>query len=140
MLMLFWHGVHALQASVHAFFSRSAPCRRRRIHQVPAPCWHRASYNHKQTLPCPSLPPSPQPAIHVHPALAVLFPLFAAAALAALLPLMMFLSFRREFAALHPAWPPHYLFLARRVFGALVRNNQMKVGVKASAAVTFGCL
>lgn len=58
----------------------------------------------------------------------MLFPLFAAAALAALLPLMMFLSFRREFAALHPAWPPHYLFLAQRVFGALVRNNQMKVG------------
>ena len=41
---------------------------------------------------------------------------------------MMFLSFRREFAAMHPAWPPHYLFLARRVFGALVRNNQLKVG------------
>ncbi|PRW33202.1 NADH dehydrogenase subunit 6 [Chlorella sorokiniana] len=83
LLLLFWHGVHALQ-----------------------------------------------PAIHVHPALAVLFPLFAAAALAALLPLMMFLSFRQEFAALHPAWPPHYLFLARRVFGALVRNNQMKVSAK----------
>ncbi len=61
----------------------------------------------------------------------MLFPLFAAAALAALLPLMMFLSFRREFAALHPAWPPHYLFLARRVFGALVRNNQLKVGAQA---------
>lgn len=34
---------------------------------------------------------------------------------------------RSEFGALHPLWPPHFLFLARRLLRALNSNGQLKV-------------
>lgn len=68
--------------------------------------------------------------LRVHPGLMALFPLFAAACLAALLPPLMYLSFRSEFQGLHPAWPPHYAFLARRLLRALGSSGQLKVTAK----------
>ena len=74
-----------------------------------------------------SLPP--QHALHAHPGFTVLYPLLGVSTLALLLPLLLFLSFRAEFAGLHPAWPPHYAFLARRMLRALAANSaQLKVG------------
>ncbi|KAI3431679.1 hypothetical protein D9Q98_004725 [Chlorella vulgaris] len=68
--------------------------------------------------------------IHVHPVLIGVFPLFGAAALLLLLPPILYLSFRQEFGALHPMWPPHYLFLVRRLLRALSGNKQLKVTAK----------
>lgn len=71
-----------------------------------------------------------QHAIHAHPAFTVLFPLSGATALALLLPPILYLSFASEFAGLHPAWPPHYIFLARRLMRALSSSGQLKVTAK----------
>jgi hypothetical protein len=68
-----------------------------------------------------------QAAFHVHPILIVSFPLFGATALLLLLPPILYLSFRSEFGALHPAWPPHYVFLVRRLLRALSGSKQLKV-------------
>lgn len=71
-----------------------------------------------------------QHAIHVHHTLIMLFPLFGAAGLALLLPPILYLGFASEFASLHPLWPPHYLFLARRLLRALSSSGQLKVSAK----------
>lgn len=63
----------------------------------------------------------------MHPALAALFPLFAAASLLLVLPPVMYLSFRQEFGTLHPAWPPHFIFLVRRLLRAFGSSKQLKV-------------
>jgi hypothetical protein len=85
-----------------------------------------------------STPECLQPAIHAHPGFTLLFPLFGAAALASLLPLLLYLSFRAEFAALHPAYPPHYVFLVRRLLRALSGSKQLKVGGRYSAGQEEG--
>ncbi|KAL4440034.1 hypothetical protein ABPG75_003035 [Micractinium tetrahymenae] len=71
-----------------------------------------------------------QHAVHVHHSLTALFPLFGAGGLALLLPPILYLSFASEFAGLHPLWPPHYLFLTRRLLRALSSSGQLKVSAK----------
>jgi hypothetical protein len=78
--------------------------------------------------------------IHVHPVLIGVFPLFGAAALLLLLPPILYLSFRQEFGALHPMWPPHYLFLVRRLLRALSGNKQLKVRWMACCLLCLPCL
>lgn len=69
-----------------------------------------------------------QHAVHVHHSLTMLFPLFGAAGLALLLPPILYLGLASEFGGLHPLWPPHYVFLSRRLLRALQNSRQLKVG------------
>lgn len=80
--------------------------------------------------PAATSAPRAQPVLRVHPVLMALFPLFAATCLALLLPPLVYLSFRSEFVGLHPAWPPHFAFLARRLLRALGSGGQLKVSAK----------
>ncbi|KAL4423455.1 hypothetical protein ABPG77_005407 [Micractinium sp. CCAP 211/92] len=71
-----------------------------------------------------------QHAVHVHHSLTMLFPLFGAAGLALLLPPILYLGLASEFGGLHPLWPPHYVFLSRRLLRALQNSGQLKVSAK----------
>lgn len=66
---------------------------------------------------------------HVHqvsPAFILIYPCIGIGSIVFSVPLILYLSFSREFEHLHPLWLPHYLFLARHVLKTLV-NNDMKV-------------
>lgn len=67
--------------------------------------------------------------IHNFPPATILLPLTAIAGLTAAFPLIMFMSYQNEFGNMNPLYPPHYLFLARRVLAAL-RANDLKVSAK----------
>lgn len=102
--------------------------------QLPDPCPPSATNPNALCAAPPAPPPTccTQHAIHVHHTLIMLFPLFGAAGLALLLPPILYLGFASEFASLHPLWPPHYLFLARRLLRALSSSGQLKVGWRVS--------
>ena len=69
---------------------------------------------------------SVQDHLDAYPALVVAYPLLGMGSLLLLVPLIVFLSFHREFEGLSPLYPPHFLFLLRRIAGASQQNN-MKV-------------
>eukprot|EP00894_Picocystis_sp_ML_P001475 jgi/Pico_ML_1/51992/g2774.t1 len=58
-----------------------------------------------------------------------LLPVLAAGAIAAVIPLVMFLSYQEDFEKLNPLIPSHYLFLAKKTMYALKTNN-WKVSAK----------
>lgn len=159
MLVGYWYGVHALEVSGALLYDPcdvSGCMMRRQLHRLaqwpmlpPPPCPAACQSCHRPpqlppcslrsrharrrspaftTCTCRNLPP--QVFIHIHPTLTVVFPLCGAAALASLLPPILYLSFAGEFSGLHPAWPPHYLFLSKRLLRALSANGRLKVSAK----------
>lgn len=58
-----------------------------------------------------------------------LMPVMAVGAIAAVVPLAMFLSYQEEFDKLNPLIPSHYWFLAKKTMHALKTNN-WKVSAK----------
>lgn len=86
---------------------------------------------------CWTLVHSVEEHLHAYPGLIVAYPLIGMGTLVLLVPLIVFLSFQTEFQGLSPLWPPHFLFLLRRLVGASQQNN-LKVTL-SSAVPLLSC-